>query len=167
MLTSGTGLQVYAGLLGQGIVVTLELGVLAILFGTLLGAALGMLRVSSWTWLHRPIDSLRSGGALDSGAGIPVRGLLRPAHCPWSWLAVTARQRGSGNVTPQRGVHVPDRPWRARSCAAWTVGGGARAVAELPRRHAQGHSAASDCASFCRPSHCSAWAPSRTRPSPR
>jgi polar amino acid transport system permease protein len=57
MLTSGTGLQVYAGLLGQGIVVTLELGLLAILFGTLLGAALGMLRVSSLTWLHRPIDT--------------------------------------------------------------------------------------------------------------
>jgi His/Glu/Gln/Arg/opine family amino acid ABC transporter permease subunit len=57
MLTSGTGLLVYARLLGQGIVVTLELGVLAIVFGTLLGAALGTLRVSPLTWLYRAIDT--------------------------------------------------------------------------------------------------------------
>ena len=57
MLTSGTSLTMYAGLLGQGIVVTLELGVLAIVFGTLLGGAMGTLRVSSLAWLHRPIDA--------------------------------------------------------------------------------------------------------------
>jgi polar amino acid transport system permease protein len=48
-------LLVDARLFGQGILVTLELGCLSILFGSLLGAVLGLLRASSLTWLHAPI----------------------------------------------------------------------------------------------------------------
>jgi His/Glu/Gln/Arg/opine family amino acid ABC transporter permease subunit len=53
--SAGT-LQVAAVLFGQGLIVTLELGVLSIVLGGALGAVLGALRASDVRWSHTPID---------------------------------------------------------------------------------------------------------------
>jgi polar amino acid transport system permease protein len=55
VFTSTANLQVYALLFAQGLATTLVLGVLTILFGGALGAALGALRASDIRWVQRPI----------------------------------------------------------------------------------------------------------------
>src|ERR687884_720569 len=55
MLTNPDTLRGAAVLFGQGLFITLELGLLTIIFGGLLGAALGALRASGPQWLQGPI----------------------------------------------------------------------------------------------------------------
>jgi His/Glu/Gln/Arg/opine family amino acid ABC transporter permease subunit len=55
MSANGNMLQAYAVLFAQGLFITLELGILTIVFGGVLGAILGATRVSGPRWAQAPI----------------------------------------------------------------------------------------------------------------
>lgn len=55
MLTNPDALRGAAVLFGQGLFITIELGVLTVIFGALLGGVLGAIRASGVRWLQGPI----------------------------------------------------------------------------------------------------------------